>query len=129
MKATFPGKQLKQIEDALIAFPCWRITRFLLDHRNAMDTVDGIAAWWAGCDAIAARAALDQLIAAGIVECHSFHGRTMYRLTRDTSICAWLETRCPDGCLSEPRDAGTATEDPDNMMNFSRGKNEAKVDD
>jgi hypothetical protein len=79
-----------QINEVLTAPLCREVVRFLLEHPNAMDTVDGIAAWWAHCDPIAAQAAIDGLIRAGVVECHTFSGRAMYRLTRDPRLRAWL---------------------------------------
>jgi hypothetical protein len=94
MMPLVPEQSACNIKDVLEAPLCLQITRFFLQHQSAMDTAEGIAAWWVHCDPMAARAALDSLIRAGVVECHTFSTGTMYRLTRDPSFRAWLVERC-----------------------------------
>jgi hypothetical protein len=65
---------------------CRQIVTFLLENETAMDTVKGIAAWWLGCDEIAAQAALDQLRGCGVVDVHTLGSGSLYGLTRDSNI-------------------------------------------
>ena len=65
---------------------CQQIVTFLLENETAMDTVKGVAAWWLGCDEIAAQAALDQLTACGVVNVRTQISGSLYELTRDPNI-------------------------------------------
>jgi hypothetical protein len=70
-----------------------QIIRFLMENENAMDTAKGIAAWWLGCDEMAAQAALDQLTACGVITVHTMSsGFTYYGLTQDQDIRTLLWT-------------------------------------
>ena len=68
------------------------IVRFLLKNRQAMDSAKGIAAWWVSCDEVAVQAALDCLIACGVLTVHTFKSCTLYGLTPNEEIRGWLET-------------------------------------
>jgi hypothetical protein len=87
---TVSASRPNQIKEVLAAPLCREVVRFLLEHPNAMDTVEGIATCWAHCDPVAAQAAVDGLVRVGVVEPHTFSGRIMYRLTRDRSTRASL---------------------------------------
>ena len=65
---------------------CRQIVTFLLENETAMDTVKGIAAWWLGCDEMAAQAALDQLTGCGVVEGRTLISGSLYGLTRNPNI-------------------------------------------
>ncbi len=79
------------IADILKAHPlCEQIVRFLLDNERAMDTARGIAAWWVRSDEIAVQAALDQLIACGVIALYALTSGVLYGLTRDQEIRARL---------------------------------------
>ena len=65
---------------------CQQIVAFLLENEAAMDTVKGVAAWWLGCDEMAAQAALDQLAACGAVNVRTLTSGTLYELTRDPNM-------------------------------------------
>ena len=65
---------------------CQQIVTFLLENETAMDTVKGVAAWWLGCDEIAAQAALDQLTVCGVVNVRTLISGSLYGLTRDPNI-------------------------------------------
>ena len=69
---------------------CQRIVFFLLDNESAMDTARGIAAWWVRSDLIAVQAALDRLMACGLLATYTFTSGILYGLTRDDEIRAWL---------------------------------------
>ncbi len=51
-----------------------------------MATAKGIAAWWVQRDEIRVQAALDRLIACGVVTPHTFSSGTLYGLTRNPEI-------------------------------------------
>ena len=68
------------------------IVRFLLKNKQAMDSAKGIAAWWVSCDEVAVQAALDRLIACGVISAHTFKSCTLYGLTSNTETRGWLET-------------------------------------
>ncbi len=57
-----------------------------------MDTAKGIAAWWVRCDEVAAQAALDRLIACGVVATYTLTSGTLYGLTRDQDLRSRLRT-------------------------------------
>ncbi len=79
------------IADILNAQPlCQQIAQFLLENEHALDTTRGIAAWWVRSDEIAVQAALDQLIACGVIALYPFTSGMLYGLTRDQEIRAWL---------------------------------------
>jgi len=69
---------------------CEQIIRFLLENETAMDNVKGIATWWVRCDEIAVQAALDRLIACGVITPYTLMSGTLYALTRNPEICTWL---------------------------------------
>lgn len=71
---------------------CQEITRFLIRNENAMDTARGIASFWVGRDELAVKAALERLIICGAVTIHTLSSGTLYGLTRDQEIRAWLRT-------------------------------------
>jgi len=81
------------IESILQADPVsLHIMRFLLKNRQAMDSLKGIAAWWVGCDEVAVQAALDRLIACGVLNAYTFRSCTLYGLTPSQETRGWLET-------------------------------------
>lgn len=53
------------------------IVRYFEDHPNAADTMEGICQWWLGSEHSIAnvQAALDRLVARGIVRCHNVPGK------------------------------------------------------
>lgn len=71
---------------------CGSILSFFLTNERAMDTAGGIASCWVGCDELAARAALERLLAVGVVTAFTAGGRLYYRLTSDPDLVAWLRT-------------------------------------
>jgi hypothetical protein len=71
---------------------CEEIARFLIKNENAMDTARGIADCWVGRDEFAVKAALDRLISCGVVTAHTLSSGTLYGLTQDQGIRAWLHT-------------------------------------
>ncbi len=84
-------KAAMSIADILNAQPlCEQIAQFLLENEHALDTTRGIAAWWVGSDEIAVQAALDQLIACGVIALYPFTSGMLYGLTRDQEIRGWL---------------------------------------
>jgi hypothetical protein len=67
------------------------ILRFLLENERAMDSTKGIAAWWVHTDELAVQSALQHLVACGAILAHTLSsGTTLYRLTQDLEIRAWL---------------------------------------
>ena len=79
------------ITDTLEAHPlCEQIVHFLLENEHALDTARGIAAWWVRSDEIAVQAALEQLIACGVIALYPFTSGVLYGLTRDQETRAWL---------------------------------------
>ena len=92
------GSDCARIEAALTAFPlCRSIAEFLAVHHRAMDTASGIAAWWVGSDVPAVQAALDCLVACGIVVAHTRTCGTIFGLNRHPAVRDWLR-----GILGEP---------------------------
>jgi hypothetical protein len=71
---------------------CGSILSFFLKNEHAMDTASGIASCWVGCDELAARTALERLLACGVVAAFTAGGRLYYRLKRDPDMLAWLRT-------------------------------------
>ena len=71
---------------------CSSILLFFLENEHAMDTANGIASCWIGCDELEARAALERLLAHGVVAVCAVGGRLYYRLTKDAELVAWLRT-------------------------------------
>jgi len=69
-----------------------QIVLFLLENETAMDTARGIANWWVRRDELAVQAALDRLIACGVVTPHTFTSGILYGLTRNQTIRDWLRT-------------------------------------
>jgi hypothetical protein len=78
---------------------CRDIVLFLLDNETAMDTAMGIATWWVRRDELAVQAALDRLIACGVITSHTFTSGILYGLTRRPEIRAWL--RATYGCATK----------------------------
>lgn len=79
------------IEATIAVDPLSReIVLFLLDNETAMDTARGIANWWVRRDELAVQAALDRLIACGVITPHTFTSGILYGLTRNSEIRAWL---------------------------------------
>lgn len=72
---------------------CEQIVRFLLENETAMDTAKGIAIWWMHRDEPAVQAAIDCLIACGVITPHTFTSGILYGLTRNTEIRAWLRAK------------------------------------
>ncbi len=72
---------------------CREIVLFLLENETAMDTSRGIASWWVQCDELAVQAALDRLIACGVIIPHTFTSGILYGLTRNPEIRAWLRRK------------------------------------
>lgn len=66
------------------------IVVFLLQNDAAMDTAKGIAKWWVRRDELAVQAALDRLIACGVITPHTFASGILYGLTRNQEIRDWL---------------------------------------
>jgi hypothetical protein len=69
---------------------CEKIVRFLIEHDGAMDTIRGVAGFWAGSDEVAVKSALDRLVAAGVIITQSLSSGAYYSLTRDANVRAWL---------------------------------------
>jgi hypothetical protein len=80
-----------KITDTLKTQPlCEQLVHFLLENEHALDTTKGIAACWVRRDEIAVQAALDHLIACGVVAVYPFSSGVLYGLTRDQETRAWL---------------------------------------
>ena len=81
------------IEATIGADPLSReIVLFLLENETAMDTARGIASWWVRRDELAVQAALDRLIACGVITPHTFMSGILYGLTRNKQVRDWLRT-------------------------------------
>jgi hypothetical protein len=94
------------IAETLNAYPlCEQIVQFLLTNEHAMDTVEGIAAWWVRSDTLAVQAALDQLTACGVIAVHPLISGVLYGLTRDEETRARLR----EGWGAKPRKRGLHT--------------------
>ncbi len=79
------------LTEALKAHPlCDQILRFMVENENALDTARGIAAWWVHSDELAVLAALEQLIACGVIAMYPFTSGMLYGLTRNQEIRSWL---------------------------------------
>ncbi len=79
------------IESTIATDPLSReIVLFLLENETAMDTTRGIANWWVRNDELAVQVALDRLITCGVITPHTFTSGTLYGLTRNPEIRAWL---------------------------------------
>jgi hypothetical protein len=74
-----------------------QIVLFLLENETAMDTARGIANWWVRRDELAVQAALDRLIASGIVTPHTFTSGILYSLTKNQKLLHQLRTTYGDG--------------------------------
>ena len=86
---------LKSVESIFGSDPlCRQIILFLLKNETAMDTARGIAAWWVCSDEVAVQAALDHLIAQGVVSTYTFTSGALYGLTRNPEIRSWLRAMC-----------------------------------
>ena len=72
---------------------CEEIVQFLSGHDGAMDTLQGVAAFWVGSEEVAAKPALDCLIAAGIVVARTLSSGTYYSLTTDPKVRNWVMIR------------------------------------
>ncbi len=82
------------IDSTIGADPLSReIVLFLLENETAMDTARGIANWWVRRDELAVQAALDRLIACGVITPHTFTSGILYGLTRNPQIRAWLRAK------------------------------------
>ncbi len=67
------------------------ILHFFLRNENAMDSAKGIAAWWIHRDELAVTPSLHRLLSCGAVIAHTLtSGVTLYKLTHDPSLRAWL---------------------------------------
>jgi hypothetical protein len=94
------------LAETLNAYPlCEQIVQFLLTNEHAMDTVEGIAAWWIRSDTIAVQAALDQLTACGVIAVYPLISGVLYGLTRDEETRARLR----EGWGTNARDRGCQT--------------------
>ena len=72
---------------------CEEIVQFLSGHDGAMDTLQGVAAFWVGSEEVAAKPALDCLIAAGIVVSRTLSSGTYYSLATDPKVRNWVMIR------------------------------------
>ena len=80
-------------EAAIKSHPlCEEIVHFLNEHDGAMDTLQGVAAFWVGSDEVAAKSALECLTSAGIVVTRTLSSGTYYSLTTDPTIRNWVMT-------------------------------------
>lgn len=66
------------------------IARYLEDHPDASDTVEGVSEWWLGRrdanSVVTVSAALDLLISKGVLQKTGYPGgRTLYSLAQKTS--------------------------------------------
>ena len=62
-----------------------------MENEASMDTVKGVATWWIRCDQVAAQAALDQLIACGVVSVRTLSSGPIYGLNQDPEIRNFLQ--------------------------------------
>jgi len=89
-----------------------QIVLFLLENETAMDTARGIANWWVRRDEIAVQAALDRLIACGVITPHSFTSGILYALTRNHTIRDWLRTNYAPVSRGERYSSGDGRRQP-----------------
>ena len=73
------------------------IVLFLPENETAMDTARGIANWWVRRDELAVQAALDRLIACGVITPHTFTSGILYGLTKSQEVRHQLRTTYGDG--------------------------------
>jgi hypothetical protein len=89
---------IAEIAATLNAQPvCQQVIHFLLENEAAMDTAKGIATWWVGCDELVVQDALARLIACGVLAAHARTSGTLYGLTRDQELRAWLRSTYGSG--------------------------------
>ena len=69
---------------------CEEIVHFLSEHDGAMDTLQGVAAFWVGSEEVEVKFALECLISAGIVVARTLSSGTYYSLTTDTKVRNWV---------------------------------------
>jgi hypothetical protein len=87
----FSGAAHEVVGAAFDASPlCRRIAEFLTVNAHAMDTARGIAVWWVDSDVPAVQAALDRLVACGIVVAHTRMCGTFFGLNRHSAVREWL---------------------------------------
>jgi hypothetical protein len=94
LDAGIPGSQVMTsiITEILNDSPiCCQIVEFLKCNAGAMDSAKGIASWWVRCDESAAQAAVDKLVACGIVSAHTLASGPIYGLSRNPEIREWLQ--------------------------------------
>ena len=72
---------------------CEAIVHFLSEHDGAMDTLQGVAAFWVGNEEVAAKPALECLISIGVVVAQTLSSGTYYSLTTDPKVRNWVMTR------------------------------------
>ena len=83
---------ISSIDSTLKDYPlCRQIIRFLIKNKSAMDTTKGIASCWVGADEAAVQSALDRLSLCGAITAHTLRSGTLYGLTQDQGIRAWLD--------------------------------------
>ena len=85
------------------------ILHFLLANESAMDSAKGIAAWWVQNDELAVQPSLNRLLACGALLAHTLSsGTTVYGLTQDSKIRAWLRhvLAVPEGSGSTAEETG-----------------------
>jgi hypothetical protein len=86
----FSGPAREMIGAALDASPlCRRIAAFLTANAHAMDTARGIAVGWVGSDVPAVQAALDCLVACGVVVAHPRMCGAFFGLNRHPTVREW----------------------------------------
>ena len=91
---------------------CREIILFLLENEAALDTVRGIAAWWVRCDWVPVQAALDRLMACGVISAHTLISGTLYGLTQHSGIRTWL--RATYGTARKP--TSLSSDDGERLM-------------
>jgi hypothetical protein len=80
-----------EIETALIFHPlCEQIILFLIEHEDAMDTIQGVADCWVDNDEVAVKSALECLVSAGVIVSQAFSSGIYYSLTPNREIRSWL---------------------------------------
>ena len=85
------------------------VLRFFLGNERAMDSAKGIAAWWVHRDELAVQPSLHRLVAGGAILAHTLtSGVTLYKLSPDPAIRAWLRTAL--GVSDVPRANGDRPE-------------------
>ena len=106
-----PNPTVLAISAAVEADPVSRnILVFLLENQNAMDSANGIAAWWVHNDELAVQSSLNRLFACGAIVAHTLSSRTtLYGLTPDVEVRAQLRSalgglfECHTGSKGRPR--------------------------